>query len=297
MFSLWGDVLKVYIRHGIPVIYRGTAQASSGGHAFICDGYNDIGQFHFNWGWNGTYDGYFFLDALTPNAYNFSYHQYAIVNISPTTLLSPCDFTVVLDSFYSTFYTYHSDTIVPAHICVPQTASILISAPSPTDSSWRTIPSGDTAVYRAHREIILQDGFEAEGGSDFTAEIVPCPACEEPGFVPIYPIFDSLFSLTQTGGDSIDAVGGGACSHMADFGISRTVVFPNPTTGELTVVTDGMAEAIVVYNAAGQPVGGWGIASQGETWLTLDLSALPQGTYIVALRTKTGASAARVVRQ
>ncbi len=165
-------------------------------------------------------------------------------------------------------------------------------------SDFRTIPPGDTAVYRAHREIILQDGFEAEWGSDFTAEIVPCPACEDPTIGPIHPIFDSLFPLTQTGGDSIDAVGGGAVySHMVDFGISRAEVFPNPTTGELTVVTDGMAEAIVVYNAAGQPVGGWDIASQGETWLTLDFSALPQGTYIVALRTKTGASAARVVRQ
>lgn len=297
--SLWGNRLRHQIDLGLPVVYRGTAQGSSGGHAFICDGYNSIGQFHFNWGWQGRGNGFFYLDAMTPLSYDFSYHHSAIINIFPNYWGSQCDLSIALDDFYLNFYSYQwSVNTPPPHHVTPQTAAVMISASNVQDSTFRTIPSGDTAVYRAHREIILQDGFEAEWGSDFTAEIVPCPACEDTTIGPIHPILDSLFPLTQTGGDSIDVVGDATYSHMADLGISRAEVFPNPTTGELTVVTDGMAEAIVVYNAAGQPVGGWDILSQGETWLTLDFPpSLPQGTYIVVLRTKTGTSAARVVRQ
>ncbi|GHU70123.1 hypothetical protein FACS189413_10040 [Bacteroidia bacterium] len=49
-----------------PVFYAGT-DASGGGHAFVCDGYNPDGNyFHFNWGWGGLYDGWFLLNALNP---------------------------------------------------------------------------------------------------------------------------------------------------------------------------------------------------------------------------------------
>ncbi|MEI6457045.1 MAG: T9SS type A sorting domain-containing protein, partial [bacterium] len=37
-----------------------------GAHAFICDGYNDAGMFHFNWGWGGSFDGYFQINNLNP---------------------------------------------------------------------------------------------------------------------------------------------------------------------------------------------------------------------------------------
>ncbi|MDE5877408.1 MAG: Ig-like domain-containing protein, partial [Muribaculaceae bacterium] len=48
-----------------PVIYGG--QASGGGHEFVCDGYNEEGYFHINWGWGGHSDGYFLLSLLNPN--------------------------------------------------------------------------------------------------------------------------------------------------------------------------------------------------------------------------------------
>ena len=33
-------------------------------HAFICDGYDDNGLFHFNWGWSGSHNGFFAMSAL-----------------------------------------------------------------------------------------------------------------------------------------------------------------------------------------------------------------------------------------
>lgn len=49
-----------------PVIYRG--EKASGGHAFVCDGYEGNGMFHINWGWNGNSNGYFLLSVLNPDA-------------------------------------------------------------------------------------------------------------------------------------------------------------------------------------------------------------------------------------
>lgn len=295
----WTNELKNELRNGHPVLYAGAINMVGGdGHAFVCDGFDCRGRFHFNWGWRGNNNGYCAINNIHSGTSDTTYDHWlcAIFYAYPDSEKDFCTSRIELDEYYEAF-SHFPGTVVPYGVDVPL-CSRLYSASTASPVSWRTIVSGQTEVYTAINEIVLQDGFEAGWGSDFTAEIVPCPACEEPGFVPIYPNFDSLFPLTQTGGDSIDVVGDATYSHMADFGISRAEVFPNPTTGELTVVTDGMAEAIVVYNAAGQPVGGWDIASQGETWLTLDFPpSLPQGTYIVVLRTKTGTSAARVVRQ
>jgi hypothetical protein len=55
----------------------------SGGHAFNVDGYQGTDYFHFNWGWSGSYNGYFYLNNLNPGGNNFTYGQGAIVNFYP----------------------------------------------------------------------------------------------------------------------------------------------------------------------------------------------------------------------
>jgi predicted outer membrane repeat protein len=68
---------------GRPIFYAG------GSHAFVCDGYSGIdpNHFHFNWGWDGLCDGYFYLDSLTPGiphlGGNFTAGQKAIFEIGP----------------------------------------------------------------------------------------------------------------------------------------------------------------------------------------------------------------------
>lgn len=62
----WQDSVYASLAAGSPVIYTG--QGSEGGHAFVCDGYQSDGFFHFNWGWSGKSDGYFRLSALNPDA-------------------------------------------------------------------------------------------------------------------------------------------------------------------------------------------------------------------------------------
>ena len=58
------NIIHDDIKKGHPVLARG--MSSTSGHAFVCDGYNSNGYFHFNWGWGGQADGYFLLSALNP---------------------------------------------------------------------------------------------------------------------------------------------------------------------------------------------------------------------------------------
>lgn len=52
------------LKEGLPVLYNG--RSSAGGHSFVCDGYSGNHYFHFNWGWSGISDGYFYLARLDP---------------------------------------------------------------------------------------------------------------------------------------------------------------------------------------------------------------------------------------
>ena len=60
-FDEWIALLKSNIDQHIPLYYSG--QSSEGGHAFVCDGYDNDDLFHFNWGWGGSANGYFLIDG------------------------------------------------------------------------------------------------------------------------------------------------------------------------------------------------------------------------------------------
>lgn len=60
----WGDLIYNSLASTGPVYYSG--RSTTGGHAFVCDGYSGDGFFHFNWGWGGYYNGSFALSALNP---------------------------------------------------------------------------------------------------------------------------------------------------------------------------------------------------------------------------------------
>lgn len=84
----WEQMIRNELDNNRPVYYSG--MSSTGGHAFVCDGYNHEGYFHFNWGWGGRDNGYFLLSMLNPNnpdvgTYGTGYNslQEIIINIMP----------------------------------------------------------------------------------------------------------------------------------------------------------------------------------------------------------------------
>ena len=59
----WEAMIKEELDKGRPILYSAN-DPNAGGHAFICDGYNAEGMFHFNMGWYGTCDGWYLSTAL-----------------------------------------------------------------------------------------------------------------------------------------------------------------------------------------------------------------------------------------
>ena len=75
----WMVLIKNDLDKGIPVYYAGTSNL--GRHAFVCDGYDNHGLFHFNFGWNGEADGYYSIS----DPGGFSSNQLIIHDLYPAT--------------------------------------------------------------------------------------------------------------------------------------------------------------------------------------------------------------------
>jgi hypothetical protein len=78
----WETMMRDNLDHLRPMYYDGYG---TGGHAFVMDGHQGQDYFHFNWGWSGTCNGYFYLNNLNPGGDDFTYGQGAIVDMYPDT--------------------------------------------------------------------------------------------------------------------------------------------------------------------------------------------------------------------
>jgi len=79
----WQSILEANLDAARPVIYAGRNSSTGSGHFFILDGYDAEGFFHCNWGWGGSYDGWFSLNDLTPGSRMFDSKHGVIVDILP----------------------------------------------------------------------------------------------------------------------------------------------------------------------------------------------------------------------
>lgn len=64
-YSNWANMIRLELDAGYPVYYSGASPG--GGHAFVCDGYDENDLFHINWGWGGVSNGYFSLLQMNPS--------------------------------------------------------------------------------------------------------------------------------------------------------------------------------------------------------------------------------------
>ena len=82
--SAWHVMLKTDLDAKRPIYYSGYSE--SGGHAFVCDGYNSDDYFHFNFGWGGSGNGYYVTqsnDSVNNAVNGYEHGQNAIFNLHP----------------------------------------------------------------------------------------------------------------------------------------------------------------------------------------------------------------------
>lgn len=80
--SEWVNLLESSISDNCPVLYGSQSSSGGGGHQFVIDGFDGKGNFHVNWGWGGSDNGYFTLE-LAVDSYVFNASSDALLNLRP----------------------------------------------------------------------------------------------------------------------------------------------------------------------------------------------------------------------
>ena len=105
-----------------PVLFSGHSQNISSGHAFVCDGIDENNLLHIDWGWDGSYNGFFDMTYMKPDGtgtgggdgrYNVAVA--IVANIRPREAGEPNrsgDPTL----FYSAIYAPGSTTVVDEYV-------------------------------------------------------------------------------------------------------------------------------------------------------------------------------------
>ena len=87
--SEWEAKIRESLDNGCPIPYAANNSGTGDSrHMFVIDGYTDNGYYHFNFGWNGSCNGWFKLDDITPSqGDNYSWKEgsdhYANFNLMP----------------------------------------------------------------------------------------------------------------------------------------------------------------------------------------------------------------------
>jgi len=172
----WDSLLVSHLDRGIPLYYAGWSVPNINGHAFVCDGYQPDDYYHFNWGWSGAYDGYFYTSSLNPGGSNFNLAQEVIINAFPDTASYQypyyCQGDKTLDMIDGTI----DDGSGPLYNYAPDMNCSWLIAPSDTISSitisflaFNTAPGDILTVYDG--ETTVSPVLGTFQGPDIPAEI------------------------------------------------------------------------------------------------------------------------------
>lgn len=129
--ATWDGMMRKEIDSNRPVIYTGESIQGRGAHGFVLDGYRD-NLFHFNFGWNGSGNGFFAISAITSTDRNFEFanKQQAVIGITPVKAEKAAPLQLDCEGKYEGFYTAISS------LKVGEKQSVHLSALSAL-STWR----------------------------------------------------------------------------------------------------------------------------------------------------------------
>jgi hypothetical protein len=173
--SAWSAILISELEAKRPVIYAGFN--TSDGHCWVCDGYQGSGYFHFNWGWSGSFNGYYTIANLNPDGMDFVLDNEILYDIYPASAYPYycADTTTVLTSPVGTV----EDGSGPSDYMNNDNCSWLIS-PTEADhinikfDNFSTADTGDVlTIYNGPNDSspILKSYTVSDTGSAFPAPI------------------------------------------------------------------------------------------------------------------------------
>ena len=303
--SVWLSMIDEELANGRPIYYDGSD--NSGGHAFILDGSNLDTCYHFNWGWSGYGDGFYAMNNLAPGSggaggnatYTFNHGQGAIFGIKP--LPEPLDTIVLYDTIcsnYTTFYKYdyqlavadcdtmlhHLDTVIDYHLHVINPHTLTFK------SNTGGFGEAMDMTYCTVDGVVMPECTWTKSGYNF---IGWCRKKKRTADDPLYQPGELVYltgniPLYAQWRDTADTVG------IVTVEPNAVNLWPNPTTGEVTVTVDEDHEAqVLLIDAMGRTV----LRDSMRGNKKINLAELPNGTYTVQVRTSAGVYNQRLIKQ
>lgn len=144
----WQTLLHTELNNGRPVMYRGSG---TGGHAFLCDGFSADDYFHFNWGWSGSYNGYFYLNDLTPGSHDYTGSQAGIFGITPA----------VVNLTYP--YSESFESGAPSDIAISGTRATIVTSDAHDGTHSLRLSTPDQAGFYENNKAVLNIDVPAQG--------------------------------------------------------------------------------------------------------------------------------------
>jgi len=303
----WKTKMRKSLNDGDPILYGGQ-EPNGGGHAFVCDGYEDDNYFHFNWGSNGSYDGYFYIDDDDGSpVIDYKKWQEAVFYIHPdqpsNVYCVDCSEIISISNIVSSVNPYNPNFpmitwngISPLYNYIPflnpnkPFASDIIYENGEIRLGYFDITAGTINVdnviipdktnvhLKAYDEIIITN-FETEEGAEFTAEIIPCPIIDS-GIYTNYKLNSKsleLFTDINNDDDNIN-------------------IYPNPANNTLYIegAFDNSNNNLQIYNLLGSLI----ISKQiTQNTTTIDISQLSNGVYFVKILTDNFTYKQKIIKQ
>lgn len=251
--NAWIALLKNELDEKRPIQYAGHG---SGGHTWVCDGYNALDQFHMNWGWGGgpnCLNGYFSLTNLNPGGHDYNSTQQALIGIRPSAL-SDCDSYWNLTGNQNYDFTWQASDYINSNM---------------------TICAGMNAAYTAQNQIILTPGFHVYQNAIFTAKIQSCITTknsEEPS-----P------EVTMKGDDN------NLSAYPNPFSDNMTIEFDLLKDDDATIkLFDIMGKEIKTISKS--------FFTQGKHNITTETADLPVGIYFVVLQSSDFSKEQKIIK-
>lgn len=272
----WWQMIIDDMDDGQPVLIRGESNQGIGGHAWVVDGRdrNDENSFHFNWGHSGGNDGFFYLVAGN----EFNQDMAIIRNIQPKNFIN-C-------------YTSNHVARNLSGSKLPAINGYLENGGYDTNESYRTIYSGQGAVYRANNSIKLTPGFTAKSGSTFYAQIIPCPCSFPYNYMSRQSViqFENV-ELENEFSNLIEEDYDLSTTDLKNYIDNNSIIaYPNPTNDIININLGNNLEDIAkveLYNTNGMKFQEKKPTSSIETF---EMQPYPQGMYIIKITFNNGES-------
>ena len=84
----WAAIIQEELVEGRPIVFCAISGGwFGGGHAFNVDGYDaSTNKYHINWGWSGSNNNYFALNAFNGGGSTYNQYQQMVIGVQPATV-------------------------------------------------------------------------------------------------------------------------------------------------------------------------------------------------------------------